>query len=568
MLEAIEHRASSAAGAKGDPPVPGEDPRVPGEDLRVLVERRPGRQVVMAATLCDEAAQVSLMLDGSIDNARELRAELERRGHRFSGSAEAELVLRAYQHWDKDAMKQLRGPFALALWDSRKERLLLARDRFGERPLYLAEKSGLLFFASEPKALLRAPGMRAEADPQSLRDYVRLGYLPGPRSMFRGIRALAPGSFALWQCASLHEQRYWFPPDRNPRPEGATPAAGEAVEGFIAQLDQAVGLAPDAGVLLSGGLDSAMIVALLSGPEKTVRTFALGIEGDRRSELARAASLAKHFGASHREVLVGPGALAADLKSLVAARDAPISRPSELAMHRLAKEAGRSARVLLSGDGCDEVLGGYRRHAAERLAEGFSRRLEERRARWARVLLPGQAVPAKDEGAGRPGGSPPFDADPRASSLRRVLYFDQTASLPGRLLERNDRIGARAAVQLRMPFLDHRLVEYVSALPDDRRVRGLATKWILRQAGRRLIPPRPARRQAGLRLPLAGWLRSELRESLLDHLQGASSTTRRYCDAASLDRVLKEHLEGKYNHEIPLWTLFNLEIWHRLYGVT
>lgn len=237
-------------------------------------------------------------------------------------------------------------------------------------------------------------------------------------------------------------------------------------------------------------------------------------------------------------------------------------------MHRLAKEAGRSARVLLSGDGCDEVLGGYRRHAAERLSEGFSRRLEERRARWARVLLPGHAAPAKDEGAGRSGAAPPYDADPRASSLRRVLYFDQTTSLPGRLLERNDRIGAQAAVALRMPFLDPRLVEYVSALPDDRRVRGLATKWILRQAGRRLIPPRPARRQAGLRLPLAGWLRNELRESLLEHLQGAASTTRRYCDAASLDRVLKEHFEGKNNHEIPLWTLFNLEIWHRLYGVT
>jgi asparagine synthase (glutamine-hydrolysing) len=163
------------------------------------------------------------------------------------------------------------------------------------------------------------------------------------------------------------------------------------------------------------------------------------------------------------------------------------------------------------------------------------------------------------------GATPPFDADPRASSLRRALYFDQMSTLPEQLLERNDRAAAAAGIELRMPFLDHRLAEYVSALPDDRRVRGLATKWILRQAGKRLIPEGLASRKAGFRLPVRDWLRNELRDSLLDHLQSSASRTRQYYETRLLDRMMDEHLEGRNNHETPLWTLLNLEIWHRQY---
>jgi len=162
---------------------------------------------------------------------------------------------------------------------------------------------------------------------------------------------------------------------------------------------------------------------------------------------------------------------------------------------------------------------------------------------------------------------PPFDADPQASPLRRALYAGQTTRLPDELLERNDRAAAAAGVEMRMPYLDHRLAEYLSALPDDRRVRGLATKWILHQAGRRLIPGALARRRkGGFRMPIRDWLRNELRDTLLEHLQGSGSRTRKYYDAARLDRMLAEHLRGKNNHSRALWTLLNLEIWHRKYA--
>jgi asparagine synthase (glutamine-hydrolysing) len=565
--------------------------RTAREDLVALVDRRAGRQAVLGASLCDRAARISLALDGGFANARELRAELAKRGHAFSCGSDAELLLRAYQHWGKDAVKHLAGAFAFAVWDSRKESLLLARDRFGEKPLHLLERNGAVCFASEIKALLRIPGFKAEADLDSLRAFLGYRCVPGPRTLFAGIRKLPPASYLLWQFGCVQEVRYWIPPDRNPR-TGRAPA--DALEGFVSSLEDAIDQRAADGVLLSGGIDSTVIVSLASRKGGALRTFSLGLEGDPASELPGAALIAKHFGAVHQEIVVKPADLVAGLSAMVAARDAPCARPSELAVHRLAAEASRSAKSVLTGDGCDEILGGYRRHVAERFAWGFSSvpsmlgllaplarsasaktalaslRLgdwRERYARWSGALTAAERARLSLVGqdAAGDGSSPPFDADPRASGLRRLLYFGQTSALPDQLLERNDRAAAAASIEARLPFLDHRLAEYVSALPDDQRVRGLATKWILRRAGKRLIPAGFEMRKAGFRMPVRDWLRNELRETLVDHLQGGASRTRPYYDAALLDRMVDEHLKGQNNHEIPLWTLLNLEIWHRLY---
>jgi asparagine synthase (glutamine-hydrolysing) len=571
-------------------------------DLVGFVDRRAGRQAVLGATLCDRAARVSLALDGAIANASELRAELAKRGHAFARGTDAEVVLRAYQHWGKDAVKHLHGAFAFALWDTGKECLLLARDRFGEKPLYLLEKGGAVFFASEIKALLAAPGVAPEVDLNAVWEFLAYRYVPGPRTLFSGIRKLAPATCLQWQFGRVQEIRYWIAPDRNPPAARTRQASQEdSVETFIASLDEAIrhrcGSAEGGAVLLSGGLDSAALVALASRAGAGVKTFALGFEGDPASELPRAAAVAKHFGTVHQEIVVKPAELLPGLGKLVAGRDAPSSRPSDLAVYRLAAEASRGAKIVLSGDGCDEILGGYRRHVAERFAWSFrgvpsmlgmlaplarsansrsalaSLRLpawRERYVRWNGALTEAERrrLSVLDLQAPERGATPPFDADPRASSLRRALYFDQMSSLPEQLLERNDRAAAAAGIELGMPFLDHRLAEYVSALPDDRRVRGLATKWILRQAGKRLIPEVLASRKAGFRLPVRDWLRNELRDTLLDHLQSSASRTRQYYETRLLDRMLDEHLKGRNNHETPLWTLLNLEIWHRQYKPT
>jgi asparagine synthase (glutamine-hydrolysing) len=532
------------------------------------VEHDRRRQALLGASLVDEAAQVALVLDGGFSNREELRARLSRHSLRFKGDTPEELLLRAYQYWDKEVVKQLRGAFAFAIWDARKDRLLLARDRFGEKPLYLHERGGALLFASEAKALLEG-GVAAKADLAALRDCLAHRYVRGPRTLFAGIRKLLPGTYALWQQGKVHEARYWTAPDCAPYTKSPNRAP---LEGFLAALREAVALQPAEGLLLSGGLDSAVLLALASAQGAAPKTFSLGFAGERASELPAAAQAARHFGAEHHEIVVTPQELVAHLEYLIACRDAPLARPSELALCRLAGEAGRRVRSVATGDGCDEVLGGYRRYVAEVVCGGVD-------AFPARLLAPLVSAGRFDTAAGplrmngwrsalldekKPLVQERNSADPHASPLRRALYADQTAWLPDQLLERIDR--AAGGVEARLPYLDHRLAEYVSALPDEQRVRGLTTKWILREAARRVLPaPLAQRAKRGWRLDFGGWLRNELREFALDHLQGRSSVTRHYYDAAALDRVLDEHLRGKKNHETLLWTLLNLEIWHRTY---
>ena len=536
------------------------------ETLSGVVDMDGRRQVVLGATLRDEAAGISLVLDGSIVNAAELRTELAKRGYRLTSQSPQELLLRAYQHWDKDLVKHLRGAFAFALWDGRKDRLLLARDRFGEKPLYLHESNGALYFASEIKALLRA-GVAAKADPHAIWDCLTHRYVPGPHTLFAGIRKLPPATYGLWQFGRLREVRYWIAPDRNPYAKSGK--RGDPVEGFVDSLEEAVRQQSAGAIFLSGGLDSGVLAALMSRDGAKPRTFSLGFEGDKRSELPHAAQLAQHFGTQHQEIVVAPRDLLPSLPKLVAFRDAPVSRPSDLAVYRLACEAARVTKTVVTGDGCDEVLGGYRRYVAE--INHLPTRL------FAPLVSAGRfdtaASTLKLNGWRHQLSSNPMeerplssDVDTRNSRLRRALYIDQTRWLPDQLLERNDRATMAAAVQARMPFLDHRIAEYVSALPDDLRVRGFTTKWILREAARRLMPASLRRRpKAGWRLDVAGWLRNELRDFTLEHLQGRSSVTRQYYDAATLDRVLEDHLKGRKNHETLLWTLLNIEIWHRTY---
>jgi asparagine synthase (glutamine-hydrolysing) len=540
MLQSISHRHHAA------------------ETLLGYSETRRQQQVVLGATLCDPASGIALALDGSLAGADALRAQLAKKGFAFAGKSGAEVLLRAYQYWDKDVVRHLRGAFAFALWDPRKDRLMLARDRFGEKPLYVQERGTSLVFGSEAKALLAAPQARAELDRDALRECLARGYVPGGATLFRGVRKLPPASYAMWQFGRLQETRYWIPPDRDPRKDAHQ---GEQEEGFLSTLSEAVSLrGAGAGVLLSGGIDSAVLVAVLAQGGRKVKTFSLGFAGDGKSELPQAAAVAKHFATEHHEIVVKPADLLPGLGALVGRHDGPLAGASALAVHRLASEASRSVGSVLSGDGGDEIVGGYRKLVAERFHPGFCASMDARGEKWAQRLLPD----AKKAGEGKK--RPPHDVDANNSGLRRVLYTDQTTQLPDRLLERDDRAGGEGTAQIRLPYLDHRVAEYVSGLADDQRVRGFATKWILREAARKLVPAALGRRKAGFRMPIRDWLRNELRDTLVEHLQSGASRTRGYYDTEVLDRLVKEHVAGKRNHDTTLWTLLNLEIWHRRYG--
>ncbi|HUQ74966.1 MAG TPA: asparagine synthase (glutamine-hydrolyzing) [Burkholderiales bacterium] len=601
MLDAMHHRGPDGAGHAAFTAASGAYRVMLGHRRLAIIDPNGSRQPMR-----DDAAGLTLSFNGEIYNFRELRAELEAKGFTFERDSDTEVLLRAYQHWGAAAVERLRGQFAFAVWDARNDRLFLARDRFGEKPLYLCEAHGALYFASEAKALLALPGVPRDIDLASVWDYLAYRYVPGPHTLLNGIRKLAPGTTATWQRGHLRETRYWTPPDKHPL-GGHADLGSATVPAFLKVLEEAVAtqMVSDVpfGAFLSGGLDSSVIVALMTRHCAKVKTFAVGFAGDRNCELPHAAFVAQRFGTEHHEITVSHREFTDYLPQLVAVRDAPVSEPSDVAIYLLAREARRSVKMVLTGEGSDEILGGYRKHVAEGLAwmyrglPGLVRRTllaplayslparyrelkiaaaslscddwRERYVRWfgamdfrQRAALSRLRVHEREMRDDRP----PFDADPDTSALRRLLYFDQTSWLPDNLLERGDRMTMAASIEARVPFLDHKLAEFVSTLPDHWRVDELRRKRVLREAAAAVLPREILmRRKVGFRVPMDQWFAGGLRDYLLEHLRSRDSLTRVYYDTRALDRILDEHLGGAQAHDKLLWTLLTLEIWQRHY---
>jgi len=544
---------------------------------------------------------LTVVFNGEIYNFRTLRKALEARGAVFRTGSDTETLLHAYAAYGDDCVTHLSGMFAFALWDATRHRLFIARDRFGKKPLYFTRRGETFVFASEAKALLMCPGIDARVDEAAVSSYLVYRYVPGPRTLFEGIEKLPPGSRLVVENGAVSVDRWWRPPDGTPL--AASPLPADPTGEFLARLDAAVAarLVSDVpfGAFLSGGLDSSAVVYLMQRHlASPVCTYAVGFAEARYSELDHARTVAREVGTDHHELVVDSNAMIDALPALVAARDAPVSEPSDIPIHLLAREASHSVKMVLTGEGADELLGGYPKHVFEGiggvyrrlprpLRDGLLRPLVDalpyryRRAKTAIHALglddPHARMPAwfgSQIDARRcplsalaPAGvdEAPFAAT-GVSALRQMLYFDQTSWLPDNLLERGDRMTMAASIEARMPFLDHELAAWVSTLPDRYRVRGRATKWILRQAMARHLPREILERpKVGFRVPVNEWFRGPMREMLVEHLSGTDCRTRAYYDQAVLSRVLGEHLAGRQNHEKLLWTLLNLEIWHRQY---
>ena len=603
MLQSMAHRGPDGDGA-AELAGPGGRRVLLGHVRLAIIDPEGAAQPMV-----DAEAGLTLTFNGEIYNFRELRAELEALGHTFERDSDTEVLLRAYRQWDERVVERLRGMFAFAIWDARRGTLFLARDRYGEKPLFLREEAGNLYFASEIKALLTVPEARPAVDVAAVWDYLAFRYVPGPKTLLEGIRKLAPGTCATWRDGMLAHRRYWTAPDHEAL--GGDPGEGDAVREFLGRLEEAVRLQMVSdvpfGAFLSGGLDSSTIVALMTRHNSKVKTFSVGFGGAQSaySELGYAGVIAKHFDTDHHELVVDPDHLIEHLPRLVAYRDAPVTEPSDIPIYMLAKEAAKSVKMVLTGEGSDEVLGGYPKHVFERFAGGYQRLVPgyvrqhliqpltqslpygfrraktavtnlniedwpERYARWFGACSNAERASLAKErakGHGFSSHAAPFDGDPRASTLRRILYADQTSWLPDNLLERGDRMTMAASIESRVPFLDHELGAFVSGLPDHYRVRGFTTKWILRRAAADLIPKAILERpKVGFRVPVNRWLQGPMRAFLEDHLCGADSRTRAYFDAKVLDRTVAEHVAGRQNHEKLLWALLNLEIWHRQYA--
>jgi len=498
--------------------------------------------------------------------------------------------------------------FAFAIWDSNRENLFFAREPYGKKPLFFWENDGSLFFASEIKALLACPQIVPKVDLEAVYHYLSLRYVPGPLTLFKGICKLLPGHYAVWEKGNMREVRYFTPPDSLSNDylnDGSDP-----VDDFLNKLDDAVSIRMVSdvpfGAFLSGGIDSSAVVGLMSRhSDHPVRTFSVGFSESAYSELGYAKVIADRFKTEHHELTVSQTHLMDQLPALVRFRDAPVSEPSDIPIFMLSKAASETVKMVLTGEGSDEILGGYPKHVFERhvgvyqrlpglLRHGLVEPLvtalpyrfrraktaiinmgiedwSERMGRWFGALAAREREWLVSERFQSISRELPLDVMPdwASSALRRILCFDQISWLPDNLLERGDRMTMAASLEARMPFMDHELAAFVSSLPDEYRVRGIQTKWILRQAMLRLLPREILERpKVGFRVPVNEWFRGSMKDYLYDHLLSSKSRTLAYYRRDRLQQVLDEHVQGRHNHEKLLWTLLNLEIWHQEYGLT
>lgn len=558
--------------------------------------------------MTNEDGTVHIVFNGEIYNYKPLREELIARGHRFTTSSDTETIVHAYEEYGDDCVDRLDGMFAFAIWDSNRERLFLARDRFGKKPLFVCDLGNAFVFASEIKAILEFPGVTARMDPAGLWDYLLYRYVPGPRTLFDGIQKLDSGSTLSWCRSAYTTRRYYSPPDRMPPPSNADRA--DPTKGFFDRLDAAVAsrMMSDVpfGAFLSGGIDSSAIVALMARHSRLpVKTFSIGFQEADYNELEYARLIARQYHTDHHELSVSAGDLMKHLPQLVWYRDAPVSEPSDIPIYLLSREARRFVKMVLTGEGSDEILAGYPKHQFEwaahfyRMIPGTIRRdlvqplvsalpygfrriktavsslgqedFAERMPRWfgamnadERGILAAYRPPARQT-------STPiqFDLGAGNTPLRQILYFDQTSWLPDNLLERGDRMTMAASLEARMPFLDRELVSYVSSLPDRYRLSFFGTKRLLRRAMRNILPrPIIKRPKIGFRVPVNDWFKGPMRDFLCDHLIGSDSRSSVYFHKPVVKRLVEEHANGRQNHEKLLWSLLNLELWHRQYRVS
>jgi asparagine synthase (glutamine-hydrolysing) len=556
----------------------------------------------------NETGTIQIVFNGEIYNFQGLRAELIASGHVFRTNSDTETIVHAYEQWGEQCLLRLRGMFAFALWDGARERLLLARDRYGKKPLYLCERNGALLFASEIKALLALPGFKSPVDHSVIAQYLQYRYVPAPRTLFAGIRKLMPGTYAVWERGRYSEHRYFSPDDGRALTTATTLA--DPVGEFLTRLDDAVRVRMISdvpfGAFLSGGIDSSAVVGLMSRHStQPIKTYSVGFAEAAYSELDYARAIAGLFKTDHHELTVSQSQMMDHLPALIRYRDAPVAEPSDIPIYLLACEARRTVKMVLTGEGSDEFLGGYPKHVYERYAGryqqlpallrngligplarqlpfGFRRAKtlianlnlhdwRQRMPRWFGALSPVECRAMLREPPASPVADAEYQFDVAAgnSALRSILYFDQTSWLPDNLLERGDRMTMAASIEARMPFMDHELAAHVSALPDHWRVQRGTTKRILRLAMQRLLPKAILDRpKVGFRVPVNEWFRGSMRDYLHDHLAGPEARISSYFRPTVLQRLLDEHGSGRQNHEKLLWCLLNLEIWHREYQVT
>ena len=561
----------------------------------------------------NEDGSLVVVCNGEIYNFRQLRAELERAGHRFATNSDTEVIVHLYEEVGDRFLERLDGMFGLALWDSVRRRLIVARDPLGIKPLYYRVTPRELAFASEAKALLQIPGVTAQINRDALTQYLALGYVSEPQSLFAGIRKLAPGTALIATDGRCEERRYWrLDPeiDSSETPERWNERLRAELERSV--RDQMVSDVP-IGAFLSGGIDSSCVVAFMSRhTSQPVKTYSIGFRGSSGAalynELPYARQVAEAFGTDHHEIVVQPD-VASLLPQLIWHMDEPVADAAFITTYLVSKFAREDVTVILSGVGGDELFGGYNRYLDEHyrrlyrripaavrrgLIDPIARRLPSDRhsrtlnkVRLLKAFLLADSLGFEDRygkfmqvfsGSERDtllrGGAGAFDdciarafaGTTAGDSLRRLMDVDLATQLPEDLLMLTDKMSMAVSLECRVPLLDQRLVALAASMPGELKVQGGELKHCMKRALRGVLPENILNREKrGFGAPIGAWFKSELARLVSDVLSVETVSRRGLLDPATVQSMVREHEQGREDRTDHLLALINLEIWCRLY---
>jgi asparagine synthase (glutamine-hydrolysing) len=565
--------------------------------------------------ICNEEGTIWIVFNGEIYNYKSLRRQLEGKGHHFQTQSDTEVIVHLYEEYGERCVEQLKGMFVFGIWDEKWQKLVLVRDRLGQKPLFYAQEGQEFFFASEIKAILAVSKQPRQVDFESLHHYLSLRFIPPPRTMLRHVKKLPPAHVLVYQRGSIMLSRYWDL-SFNQKLELSE---DEVRVGLQQKLTQTIEshLVSDVpvGAYLSGGLDSSMIVAVMAKDlGQTFKTFSVGVQEDDFNELPYARQVAAQYHTDHIEKCVQANLIDL-LPRMIWHLDEP-SDPIAACMYHAAELASRHVKVVMGGDGGDELFAGFDRYLGvgyvdayamipafiresilepviERMPDNFSYKNLTQKARWAHYL---SRFPSLGERYAEATLFFRFNhQDKRAlfsdglwdqlgeknsaeiivehyeganahDPIDRMLYADFMTRLPEHSLMLTDRMTMAHGLEARSPYLDHELVEYVAAFPSRLKIRGRETKRILRKLAKGYLPERIVQREKqGFMFPIAYWFRNELyglvKDSVLESYFVREGIFRR----KSVERLLEEHRENRFDHHVRLWMLLNLAIWHQLY---
>jgi asparagine synthase (glutamine-hydrolysing) len=591
MCEAIGHRGPDAG---GELVLPGR--AALGFRRLAIIDLETGDQPIP-----DEERRVHVTCNGEIYNFASLRKELRGRGHTFATGSDSEVIAHLYEERGVECLTSLQGMFAIALWDARAGRLLLARDRLGVKPLYWSPVGEGILYASEPGAILASGLVEPQPDPVALREYLTLQYVPPPRSGFAGIRKLAPGERLVFAGGKATVERWWQL-DFGRRWAGSEPEALAELDALLARAtrERLVADVP-IGAFLSGGIDSSLVVSYMAEARSRVRTFSIDFPEAGFSEGKHARRVARIYGTEHEDRLLEPETIPLIAEAVRFAGE-PFADSSAIPTLLLSRITRQQVTVALSGDGGDEAFAGYRRYLLARTADRLgpaaaAARLVRSSGVVSRLPAAGQLRRAVDAFALPPARryasmmshfSPgeleslctagfldeagdvwaAWDetmAPPALRGVDRYLALDTATYLPGDLLLKVDRASMAEALEVRSPLLDHRVHELAAALPERMKLRGRTTKWALKQIARRRGLPDDLvhRRKQGFGVPVGSWMRGPLRGWLEDLLLDPRSLERGYFEPEAVRQLVSRHVDGGADHTYRLWNLAMLELWHR-----